>query len=168
MQTEYQLGRPLIWPILKRGRGLQALSKLYASVLEERKTIGRITSPSTFRPPPRVTLTDTKREIWLRDLSNNDISLRKLSRTIPHGIRGKGLLEQCLSKSISIERCVWLCRCVGANEIRAFRRKRPGTVLAVGGESKWIKEWTSQVELFIESIVANCGEPDWAESMAYT
>ncbi|KAI9888774.1 MAG: RNA polymerase II mediator complex subunit [Vezdaea aestivalis] len=166
--AEHQMARPTIWPVLKKGKGVQMLSVLYAATLEEREAQGRITARTTFKPPPRVTLTDAKREAWLKDLSNAKVPLRRLSRTIPHGIRGKSLLEQCSSKKIAVDRAVWLAKCVGANEIRAFRRKGAGATLSVGGETRWIRDWTNQVEQWIESVVSNCGEPLWSENMNYS
>ena len=108
-----------------------------------------------------------KREAWLRDLSNPDIPLRRLSRTIPHGIRGKALLDHCLAKNIPIPRAIWLAKCVGANEIRAFKRKGAGGAFAVGGEAKWIKDWTANVEHFVESNISTCGIADWRTRVGY-
>jgi mediator of RNA polymerase II transcription subunit 12, fungi type len=156
-----------IFPAVKHKSGLYTLSSLFATVLSQRRTHGQITSAPTFKPPPRVTLTDTKRETWLRDLANPSIPLRRLSRTIPHGIRGKVLLEQCLSKQIPTERAVWLAKCVGANEIRAFKRKGVTGAFAMGGEAKWIRDWTVFVEQFVESIVASCGDNDWKTRVIY-
>lgn len=150
---EFNQARATIWPHLKQGPGLQALSSIFTATLQQRKELGRVSSQSTFKPPPRVTLTDSKREAWLRDLADDSVPLRKLSRTIPHGIRGKILLDQCQSKAIPFARAVWLVKCVGANELRAFRRKGVSTATAAGNESKWVKEWTSLVEAFIEGSI---------------
>ncbi|KAI9776029.1 MAG: RNA polymerase II mediator complex subunit [Geoglossum umbratile] len=166
-QNEHQTARPSLWPVFKRQSGIQVLSSLFVSVLEQRQLHGRITAVSTFKPPPRVTLTDTKREAWLRDLANPSVPLRRLSRTIPHGIRGKVLLDQCLSKSIPTGRAVWLARCVGANEIRAFKRKGAGGAFAMGGEVKWIRDWTAFVEQFVDTVIGNCGEKDWKLKISY-
>ena len=167
LSNEYQTARGTLWPVIKNKGGLKVLSALHASVLQERQLGGRINTPTTFKPPPRVTLTDTKREAWLRDLGDESVPLRRLSRTIPHGIRGRSLLEQCLNKGISVERGVWLAKCVGANEIRAFRRKGIGSSVAIGGELKWIREWTVQVEQFLDSVIATCGEAQWRQNMTY-
>ncbi|KKF96658.1 Mediator of RNA polymerase II transcription subunit 12 [Ceratocystis platani] len=105
---ETNTARPTVLPQIKQKTGLTALSTIFASVMAQRRATGQITSTSTFKPPPRVTLTDTKRELWLKDLASPASSLRKLSRTIPHGIRGKSLLEQCLNKKVPIDRAVWL------------------------------------------------------------
>lgn len=156
-----------MYPSLKQKTGLNALSTIFMGVLNQRRNRGQITAPSTFKPPPRVTLTDTKREVWLKDLANPTISLRRLSRTIPHGIRGRTLLDQCLNKSVPTERAVWLAKCVGANEIRAFKRKGVTGAFVMGGELKWIRDWTIFVEQFVDAIVASVGGPDWKERVTY-
>ena len=166
-QNETSTARHAVWSSLKHKSGIQVLSSLFVLALDQRQAHGTVTASCTFKPPPRVTLTDTKREIWLRDLANPDIPLRRLSRTIPHGIRGKVLLDQCLAKAIPTSRAVWLAKCVGANEIRAFKRKGAGGAFAVSGESKWIKDWTSNVEQFIETIIGTCGSLEWRSRIDY-
>ncbi|KAI0116635.1 hypothetical protein F4776DRAFT_282317 [Hypoxylon sp. NC0597] len=156
-----------LFPALKHKSGLQTLSTIFTGILNQRRHSGQITSPSTFKPPPRVTLTDTKREIWLKDLANPAISLRRLSRTIPHGIRGKVLLEQCLNKNVPTDRAVWLAKCVGANEIRAFKRKGVNGIFVMGGEAKWIRDWTVFVEQFVESVTNAFTENDWKTKVTY-
>lgn len=165
-QNETGSGKSSILPPLKHKSGLQTLSSLFTNILAQRRAHGQITSNSTFKPPPRVTVTDTKREMWLKDLANPTISLRRLSRSIPHGIRGKVLLDQSLSKNIPIERAVWLAKCVGANELRSFRRKG-ASGLPMVGEAKWIREFTVCVEQFVESIVETCGDKDFRSRVNY-
>ncbi|MCJ1245835.1 RNA polymerase II mediator complex subunit [Trapelia coarctata] len=166
-QNETNTARPSVWSGLKHKSGLQILSSLFVSVLDQRQAHGTVTAKCTFKPPPRVTLTDAKREAWLRDLANSTIPLRRLSRTIPHGIRGKSLLDHCLAKRIPTWRAVWLAKCVGANEIRAFKRKGTSGAFSVGGESKWIKDWTSNVEQFVEALVTSCNSPGWRSNIIY-
>ncbi|KAM0245236.1 hypothetical protein ACHAQJ_010621 [Trichoderma viride] len=167
-QNETSTARMTISPAIKQKTGLGALSTIFMGILNQRRHRGHVTAPSTFKPPPRVTLTDTKREVWMRDLANPVISLRRLSRTIPHGIRGRTLLDQCMNKSVPTERAVWLAKCVGANEIRAFKRKgAPGGAFAIAGEFKWIRDWTVFVEQFIESVTFSFGEPDWKAKVTY-
>jgi mediator of RNA polymerase II transcription subunit 12 len=168
-QSECNSAKASIWPSLsqKNRQGLSMLGYLFTAVIEKRQAMGRCTAPSTFKPPPRVTVTDTKREAWLRDLANPDVPLRKQSRTIPHGIRGKLLMEQCLSKAIPLQRAVWLAKCVGANELRAFRRKGVSGHAAASGEAKWVREWTVHVEQFLESVVGGCGQHEWQQKMNY-
>ena len=169
--NESNSAKASIWPNLsqKNNSGLSLLAYLFSAVMDRRQAIGRCTAPPTFKPPPRVTVTDTKREAWLRDLANPEVPLRKQSRTIPHGIRGKLLMEQCLSKNIPLPRAIWLAKCVGANELRAFRRKGVSGSAAASGEAKWVREWTVSVEQFLESIIDQCGEQEkgWQKSANY-
>jgi len=166
-QNETGSARGSISPALKHKSGLQTLSSLFTSVLAQRRSHGQVTASWAFKPPPRVTVTDTKREMWLKDLANPTISLKRLSRSIPHGIRGKVLLDQSLSKNIPIERAVWLAKCVGANELRAFRRKGGGGTFQMGGEAKWIRDFTVCVEQFVENVIGSCGEGEFRGRINY-
>ena len=159
--------RPSLWPHLKNTAGLACLSALFSDVLAHRKKLSQIETQSTFKPPPRVTLTDTKREAWLRDLANPCLPLKRLSRTIPHGLRGKLLLDQCLAKKVPVERTIWLAKCVGANELRAFRRKGVSGGITADNESKWNMEWTLAVESFNLECVNAAQQPDWKARMTY-
>ena len=180
--AETSSARPTIWHGLnqKNHIPLQFLATLYAAVLEKRQILGRYTPTNAatgFKPPPRVTITDSKREAWLRDLANPDVPLRKQSRNIPYGIRGKLLMEQCLGKRIPLARAVWLAKCVGANELRASRRKGATTTSAsgstaaaagagvgAGGEDKWIREWTTHIQQFLEGVIATCDQQQQQQS----
>ncbi|KAM0704362.1 hypothetical protein Q7P35_008596 [Cladosporium inversicolor] len=168
-QNESNSARQSIWPNLsqKNNIALQTLSHLFTQVLDKRQGLAKCTAPSTFKPPPRVTVTDTKREAWLKDLANTNIPLRRQSRTIPHGIRGKLLMEQCLAKSIPLQRAVWLAKCVGANELRSFRRKGVSGSSAAQGETKWVRDWTISVEQFLESTAGACGQENWRAKIDY-
>lgn len=168
-QNESNSARQSIWPNLsqKNNFALSTLSHLFTQVLDKRQGLAKCTAPSTFKPPPRVTVTDTKREAWLKDLANTNIPLRRQSRTIPHGIRGKLLMEQCLAKSMPLQRATWLAKCVGANELRSFRRKGVSGSAAAQGETKWVRDWTIQVEQFLESIASTCGQEKWRAKIDY-
>ena len=178
IQRESSSARPFLWPQLKSKAGLQTLSAVFVTAMERRQERRQLNTIVALRPPPRVTLTEQKREAWLRDLANPAKELRKLSKSIPHGIKGKALMGQCLAKNVPTARAVWFAKCVGANEMRAFRRKGTGGSLAtmgsgsgsgaVVGENKWIREWTIQVEQFVEDVIASCGQPDWKKKMNYT
>ncbi|EME38817.1 hypothetical protein DOTSEDRAFT_48322 [Dothistroma septosporum NZE10] len=167
--TESNSAKPMIWPNLsqKNNMGLQTLSYLFSSVMEKRQQQGKVAAAPSFRPPPRITVPDTKREAWLRDLASNEVPLRKQSRAIPHGIKGKALMEQCVAKNVPIPRAIWLAKCVGANELRQFRRKGVSGAAAASKESQWIREWTVSIEQFLEGIVAMCGQPGWQSKMDY-
>jgi len=77
------------------------------------------------------------------------------------------LLEQCLNKGLPMERAVWLVKCVGANEIRAFKRKGVNGTVVMGGEAKWIKDWTICVEQFIEDVVFAFDKDGWKNKVNY-
>ncbi|KAL8839074.1 MAG: hypothetical protein Q9170_001910 [Blastenia crenularia] len=166
-QAESITAKPSIWSGLKHKSGLQVLSSLVVAVLDQRQGHGTTTAGCTFKPPPRVTLTDSKRESWLRDLANPSIPLRRLSRTIPHGIRGRALLDHSLAKNIPTARSLWLVKCVGANEIRAFKRKGASGAFAAGGEAKWIRDWTANVEQFLDLIISTCRAREGTDGLTY-
>ncbi|KAJ5306532.1 hypothetical protein N7508_005547 [Penicillium antarcticum] len=166
-QNESNTARPALYAQLKHRTGLQMLSSVFAAALEKRQTHNSVDRESSFKPPPRVTLTDNKREVWLRELANPTVPLRKLSRTIPHGIRGRLLLDHCITKWIPVARAVWLAKCVGANEIRAFKRKGTNGALAVGLEAKWVREWTTNVQQFVEATFSAPKSSDWKAKMTY-
>lgn len=162
IMNETNTARPSLWSNLKNKSGLSTLSTLFVAVLEKRQQSGRIQTPNTFKPPPRLTLRDSTREQWLHDLANSTIGLRRLSRTIPHGLTGKVLLEQCLNKNIPLPRALWLAKCVGINELRAHKRKgQAGTVT-------WGRGWTSSVEQFLDSVISTVGQGDWKPRVTYS
>ena len=165
--SDLNTARPTVWSCLKHRSGLQVLSSLFVSTLRQRQSNSTIPSTGTFKPPPRVTLTDTKREAWLRDLADPVVPLRRLSRTIPHGIRGKALLDHCLSKTVPPWRAVWLTKCVGANEVRASKRKGSSNAVTSSGETKWMEEWTQNVEQFLESLLVNGSDQSWRIEVVY-
>ena len=165
-QNESTPARPTLWPKIRNKSGLEMLSSLFVMTLQQRQKFGAVSTISTFKPPPRATLTEPKREIWLKDLADSKIPLRRLSRTIPHGIRGKALLDQCMAKRIPLDRAIWLVKCVGANEIRAFKRKGP-TILASGSEAKWVYEWTDNIQEFLNALIDSCGAQDWTDNSNY-
>ena len=78
------------------------------------------------------------------------------------------LLEQCLSHVIPIGRAVWFAKCVGANEIRTLKRKGTSGSFAAAAEVKWVRDWTTNVEQFVESVLAGCGEAGWKDQITYT
>ena len=166
-QHETKIAGPSLWSHLKTKQGLQTLSTLLVTVLEKRQHAGHITTGSTFKPPPRITMTDTRRETWLRDLANPDVPVRRQSKHVPHGIKGKALLEQCLNKNIPIPRAVWLVKCIGANEIRGLKRRGVSGAFAMGGELKWVREWTAFVQQFVEFLIGLCGQQGWQPKMQY-
>lgn len=153
----------------------QNLSQFVLAVLQQRHKDGLIKTPTTFRIPARVTLTDQKREQYLRDLANPSQSLRRLARSIPHGIRGRHLLEQVCSKNVPINRATWFIRVISVNELRAVKRKGFTKGAQENAESKWVIEWTGQVSTFLETVIEECGKEKkgddqqrWRARMTYT
>ncbi|RUS12491.1 hypothetical protein BC937DRAFT_87750, partial [Endogone sp. FLAS-F59071] len=63
---------------------LADLGGFMVDVLKRKREASRITGLSTFKPPSRSTLNDTKKEQWLQDLAGGVIMLRKLARNVPH------------------------------------------------------------------------------------
>ncbi len=168
-QIETSSAKTAILPLIKQRTGPHMLSQIFTSVLGQRRHNGRVNKRIRFKLPPRVAVTDSKREAWLEDIAKPEIPLRKLSRTIPHGVRGKTLLEQCLKKRIPVDRAVWLSRTVGAQELRQFKRKSVNGTIVMGGEAKWIRDWTNSIEQFVESVMKTSGQmADWSAKMNYS
>ncbi|ERS98217.1 hypothetical protein HMPREF1624_05000 [Sporothrix schenckii ATCC 58251] len=152
--TETTSARAWLPLLLRQKNSTMVLGQALALANALSREKNHIPPASQFKLPPRVTVTDTRRETWLRDLTNAGIPLRKLSRTIPHGLRGKVLLEQCMLKSVPVDRAMWLARCVGAQELRAFKRKGTANVSALAeSELRWLKDWTLTVQQFVEAFL---------------
>lgn len=130
-----------------RENHMNLMSHFLALAMRVRETTQRIRPPSAFRAPPRVALTEQRRESWLNDLSDINIVLRKLSRTIPNGLSGRALLDQMLVRQVPISRATWFYRSVGANELRSLRRGGPKS------EEDWQAEKTDEVITWLSSVL---------------
>lgn len=166
-EKELNTARVPLYNAFKHKAGVDNLSILFSLVLDQRSQHGLISSVSNFKPPPRVTLTEAKRKSWISDLANADVPLRRLSRTIPQGIRGQILLDQCLQHIVPPSRAIWFAKCVCANEIRTLKRKGTTPAVAIGAEYKWLREWTINVEQFIQAQLSQSHLPDWRSSIQY-
>ncbi|KAK9476384.1 hypothetical protein V1514DRAFT_336991 [Lipomyces japonicus] len=172
LSNETGSARQNLYASLWRKNSLSSLSSFMLNAMNRRHNINKIKSQTTFKPPPRVTLTDVKREAWLKDLASPAVPLRRLSRTIPHGIRNKVLIEQCVGKNVPINRAVWFARCVGANELRGLKRKGNNASVA-DAEWQWIRDWTVQLTNVLDKLCAECAaKPDdtttkWRSRFAY-
>lgn len=157
-------------PLLKHWTALPAISYFLTSSMHVREASRRINTPSTFRPPPRVILTDQKCDLWLRDLSNPKVSLRKLARTIPNGIWGGRMLDEVFRHRIPIVRALWFIRCVGTNEFRTVKRKVGQSDSLSTVEDTWMRGWTEEVLRHIE-VTIDAFDPDdskeWQSKIAY-
>ncbi|KAK6463632.1 subunit of activation mediator subcomplex of RNA polymerase II holoenzyme [Scheffersomyces coipomensis] len=115
-----------------------------------------------FKIPPRVTLTASKKEAWLRDLANPEIPFQKIGEKIPHGIRNKILVDAVCTKTVPINRALWFTKCVLYGELIALRRKHQARLSFAGTvshtseasslekfEDHWLQEWTQQVSDYV-------------------
>ncbi|KAL6950155.1 hypothetical protein ACO0QE_000831 [Hanseniaspora vineae] len=110
-------------------------------------------SGKDFRLPRRVTLTDAKREQWLQDLTDSDVKMNQLVKSIPHGFKRKQLLEQLYLKQVPFSRAIWLikyCYCVEWSVLssRAKQKNEYNNLV-----SKIYQEWTSSMVQLLERLV---------------
>lgn len=167
-ERELNTAKAPLYNAFKHRSGMESLSVLFSLLMEQKSKRGALSSTSTFRPPPRVTLTETKRKSWIADLADGNVPLRRLSRTIPQGIRGQALLEQCLVHNVPLSRAIWFVKCVGANEIRTLKRKGVNPNITAGAENKWLRDWTTNIEQFLEAAVAQTGSEKWQVNLRYS
>ncbi|KAK6199401.1 uncharacterized protein RJT21DRAFT_127670 [Scheffersomyces amazonensis] len=148
---------------------LKELSQHLANAYKSRnEIINKIKYNSNkFKIPPRVTLTVSKKESWLRDLAKPEIPFSKIGEKIPHGIRNKVLVDSVCSKNVPINRAIWFTKCVLYGELVALKRKHQAR-LSINSpaphnnnnnnqdsasldkfEDLWFQEWTQQVSDYI-------------------
>ncbi|VDC06366.1 unnamed protein product [Peniophora sp. CBMAI 1063] len=104
-------------------RALLDLQKLFEQVFERKVDAAAPIPPSTFRLPSRVTLNDSRRQAWFRQLADSNVPLYTLGKSVPHGAKGQDLLEMLYSNNVEISRAVWFVRVLGANEMAGLRNK---------------------------------------------
>lgn len=111
---------------------------------------------NNFRIPPRVTLTSSKKEAWLKDLANPNIPLLKIGEKLPHGIRNKVLIDSISNRNVPINRALWFTKCVLYGEIFVLKKKHQSRAQISNSNSQnylgfekvelqWFQEWTQQV-----------------------
>lgn len=147
----------------------QHLTNAYKTRNEE---INKIKYESNnFKIPPRVTLTALKKESWLRELSNPNIPLLKLSNKLPHGIRNKILVDSLCSKNVPLPRAIWFTKCSLYSELLVLRKKLQSKHQAANSplpnsivlpslaslEAQWLQEWTQQVVDYIYKFSKDLG-----------
>ncbi|KAI8979595.1 hypothetical protein BDF20DRAFT_870542 [Mycotypha africana] len=96
---------------------LDELGSFMVNVLQRQSKAGYITGPSSFKPPARTTLIDSKREQWMQELASGITPLRKLARNVPHGFKGEKLLETLAAKQVPFSRATWYIKLVGLSEM---------------------------------------------------
>lgn len=113
-----------------------------------------------FTLPPRVTLTLAKREAWLKDLANPEVSFAKLGEKLPHGIRNKVLIDAVCSRHVPLNRAIWFTKCTLYGEYLMMEKKRRVKPLPLKlslqslgqphpHDCHWLQEWTQQVADYI-------------------
>ncbi|BFZ64571.1 RNA polymerase II mediator complex subunit [Saitoella coloradoensis] len=127
-----------------------------SGTLKRRQALLEGAIPTSFRPPPRISMVDQRRENWFQALANPNVPLEKLSSSVPVGLRGRPLLDHCAQRKVDPLRATWLIRCIGSNDLRSLRRKGTMAAGAVGAERKWMTEWTLQVTAFMDATVREC------------
>lgn len=167
-ERELNTAKAPLYNAFKHRSGMGSLSALFSLLIEQKSKHSALGSGSTFRPPPRVTLTETKRKSWIADLADSTVPLRRLSRTIPQGVRGQALLEQCLVHNVPLNRAIWFVKCVGANEIRTLKRKGVNPSITAGAEYKWSRDWTANVEQFLETAIIQPVSEKWQRNLRYS
>ncbi|KAI7906421.1 uncharacterized protein BX663DRAFT_496358 [Cokeromyces recurvatus] len=118
-------------------RLLNELGSFMVDVLQRQNSAGSITTPSSFKPPVRTTLIDSKREQWMQDLANGIVPLRKLARNVPHGFKGEKLLETLAAKQVPFLRATWFIKIVGLSEMS--QRNASNATNSMGSQSI---QWT--------------------------
>ncbi|CAO1635781.1 unnamed protein product [Parajaminaea phylloscopi] len=138
---------------------IPTLNSLFDETLRRRDFLSDLpqVKPSTFRPPPRVTLNEAKLTAYVRDLADPEVPLSRLAKNIPHGFRGERMLEMLwlganptsvgttataltsssrtgqtvhaapLPKSVDINRALWFIQSVGATDIASRSRSATAT-----------------------------------------
>lgn len=143
---------------------LQEISQNLVNAYKMRnEVINKIRSDSsTFKVPPRVTLTALKREIWLRDLGNINVPFLKIATKIPHGMKFKVLVDTLANKNIPLSRAIWFTKCVLYSEMHTLRKRASSKQFASSPskgslnletlEIRWIQDWTQQLIEYISKF----------------
>jgi mediator of RNA polymerase II transcription subunit 12 len=142
---------------------LNELSQHLANAYKTRnEVINKVKYESNnFRIPPRVTLTASKKEAWLRDLANPNFPLLKIGEKISHGIRNKVLVDTVASRNVPMNRAIWFTKCVLFGELITLKKKHHSRTQINSPhpqhvnlswdkvEAQWFQEWTQQVVDYI-------------------
>ena len=101
--------------------------------------IGTPGSPSTFHIPQCVTPNDAKRQAWFADLANPTVLLHKLSKCIPHGVKGQDLLDLLHANTIATPRALaaWFLCVFGANEVTSLHHNPQPTYNPMQCSVEW-------------------------------
>lgn len=176
--NEYYSGRNLVLATLFQSNEnclnvVSELSRYLANAYTSRnENINKIRhNAGHFKIPQKVTLTATKRESWLNDLSNPNIPLKKIGEKIPHGIRSKLLIDALCTRATPINRALWFTKCVLFSELLTLRRKHQSKILDSNLPEKfelhWLQEWTQQIVGYMVKMSQDIGHIDGAVAKEY-
>ncbi|KAI9492408.1 hypothetical protein BDB00DRAFT_765585 [Zychaea mexicana] len=98
-------------------RVLEDLGSFAVDVLKRKRNAAKITGTSTFKPPMRSTLIESKKEQWMHELASGTQPLRKLAKNVPHGFKGEKLLETLAMRQVPLLRAAWYIKVVGLSEM---------------------------------------------------
>ncbi|KAF9427721.1 RNA polymerase II mediator complex subunit [Podila epigama] len=146
IQNETVSAQGILSDGLQDPKKLQELGAFMVEVFKKRQEASRISGHvykrQYFSPPSRATLNDQKKEQWLTDLSGTT-SLRKLSKSVPHGFKSEKLLEVLAQRQVPMLRATWYIKIVALSEMQS-QRSRPST------QHKYSTDWTITVNSFLK------------------
>ncbi|KAG9324909.1 hypothetical protein KVV02_008471 [Mortierella alpina] len=143
IQNETVSAQGILADGLQDPKKLHDLGAFMVEVLKKRQESSKIIGPSTFRPPSRATLNDQKKEQWMTDLSGTT-SLRRLSKSVPHGFKSEKLLEALAQRQVPMLRATWYIKIVALSEMQA-QRSRPSST-----QNQYSTDWTMTVNMFLK------------------
>ncbi|KAI8337752.1 hypothetical protein BC941DRAFT_513588 [Chlamydoabsidia padenii] len=108
-------------------RLLNEMGNFMVDVLKRKRKASSITGPSSFRPPTRTALMESKKEQWIQELANGAVPLQKLSRNVPHGYKGEKLLETLAARQVPYLRATWYIKVVGLSEMAQRNASNAGS-----------------------------------------
>lgn len=134
-----------------REQDINKISSVALDANSKRVKFNELAGPG-FSLPTRVTLTDHRRELWLQEISSPHASLSNISKSIPHGLKRRQVLEQCFTKQIPISRAVWLIKCSYSIEWKILTSKQKHES-SDEITNHLYKEWTDNMAHILEKLV---------------
>ncbi|KAG0201412.1 RNA polymerase II mediator complex subunit [Mortierella sp. GBA30] len=138
IQNETVSAQGILADGLQDPKKLQDLGAFMVEVLKKRQESSRITGP-----PSRATLNDQKKEQWMTDLAGTT-SLRRLSKSVPHGFKSEKLLETLAQRQVPMLRATWYIKIVALSEMQAPRSRPSAT------QNQYSTDWTMIVNVFLK------------------
>ncbi|CDZ97709.1 RNA polymerase II transcription mediator [Phaffia rhodozyma] len=104
---------------------IQNMNETMSKIVALREAASSQVPPSTYKPPTRLILHESKRQTFFSDLTNPAVPLSRLARSVPHGIKGLDMLEMFATNEVPVERAVWLLKTLGACEMTSRTKNAP-------------------------------------------